>query len=473
MAVTALSCIIPTPQCLSLVGNDHFPLSSLTTIACDSALAPYGQEALRICQSFGIPATLSKTPASLQLSITPQLPPEGWSMGVRSDGIRLCGGDEAGLFYGLGALAQIIAAATMAGPKDALIECGDIKDAPRFKWRGFMLDCARHFQSVKTVKAVIKLMAAYRLNVLHWHLTDNQGWRLGTGIVPPDTSLDMLTTGSYSRDELLDIIDFAKRHFIQIVPEFDVPGHSRSLLHAFPEMACDPNDPGKEFCLGKRDTVMPFLKKIYDEIFAIFKDSKYIHFGGDEAETDHWDKCPHCQAALKERHFNNIRELENDFMVELTRYAVEKGFTPIVWGTSTPFPKDTVIQAWLDIREPLRQAANGCKTIMSVHTSYYFDYPANSSEPQETWMFALPEEGVYMADPYVIWPDTLKNMTLGPEACLWTEMIPEWRIVQKILPRLGAFAETAWSEPVRKDWHDFCKRRDCLRAAGYEDWLKA
>ena len=145
------------------------------------------------------------------------------------------------------------------------------------------------------------------------------------------------------------------------------------------------------------------------------------------------------------------------------------GFT----SKGLPFPADTVVQAWLDIREPARHIAAGCKTVMSVHTSYYFDYPADPSEPAETWMFGLPAEGVYLADPYVIWENDWKDGLLGPEACLWTEYVPEWRIVQKILPRLGAYAETAWSRPDRKDWHDFQRRTGMLRAAGYEDYLRS
>ncbi len=174
---------------------------------------------------------------------------------------------------------------------------------------------------------------------------------------------------------------------------------------------------------------------------------------------------------MKKGGFKTLRELENHFMRELTHFAVEKGRIPIVWGTGTPFPPETVIQAWLDIREPAKHIGNGCKCIMSVHTSYYFDYPADLNEPHESWMFALPEEGVYMADPYVIWEQQWKDKLLGPEACLWTEYVPEWRIIRKILPRLGAYAETAWSRPENKAWHDFRRRHELLTAAGYEDYL--
>ena len=470
---TALNCIIPVPESTEVSGEGKFSLRGLKKIYAESGLERFGRQAAENLSAFGISVqTGSKTASELRIGLNPEFGRESWRLQVSQAGISICGGDEAGVFYALQALTQVAAAASISGPSHAEIEYGTVKDSPRFPWRGFMLDPARHFQSVGTVKRIIRMMAAYRLNILHWHLTDNQGWRLGTGIVSPEASLNLLTGGSYSREDLLEVAAYAKENFVEIVPEVDVPGHSRGLLHAYPELACDPAAPGDELCLGRPET-LDFLKKIYAELMEIFPDSKYIHFGGDEAELTHWEKCPRCLAAMKKHGFRNLRELENHFMRELTHFAVEKGRTPIVWGTGMPFPEDTVVQAWLDIREPHRHIGNGCCCIMSVHTSYYFDYPADLNEPHESWMFALPAESVYMADPYVIWESDWKGALLGPEACLWTEYVPEWRIVQKILPRLGAYAETAWSRPENKDWHDFLRRRECLKAAGYEEYLRS
>ena len=470
MKRTVLNCIIPAPVSVEFSGEGAFMLRDLKNIHAAAGLERFARDAEKMLSAFGISAASGGKKTGLEIGLDSALGRESWRLEVNKRGILLAGGDEAGIFYGLQALTQIVAAASCSGPSTAEIEYGTVKDSPRFGWRGFMLDPARHFQSVNTVKRVIRLMSAYRLNILHWHLTDNQGWRLGTGIVSPEASLDKLTGGSYSRADLEEVAAYAKEHFVEIVPEVDVPGHSAGLLHAYPELACDPADPGRELCIGRTET-LDFLKKIYAELMDIFPDSRYIHFGGDEAETAHWEKCPRCQAAMKKGGFKTLRELENHFMRELTHFAVEKGRIPIVWGTGTPFPPETVIQAWLDIREPAKHIGNGCKCIMSVHTSYYFDYPADLNEPHESWMFALPEEGVYMADPYVIWEQPWKDNLLGPEACLWTEYVPEWRIIRKILPRLGAYAETAWSRPENKEWHDFRRRHELLTAAGYEDYL--
>ena len=473
MKDTALNCIIPAPVSIVFSGTGKLQLKELNKVRFEPGLERFGAEAVEMLSCFGITASICMEPGpGLGFELDPSLGHESWRLQVGKDGISIHGGDAAGVFYALQALTQVVAAASSAGPSTAEIEYGTVQDSPRFPWRGFMLDPARHFQSVKTVKRVIRMMAASRLNVLHWHLTDNQGWRYGTGIVSEKASGNTLTSGSYSKAELQEIAAFAKRYYIDIVPEIDVPGHSRGLIKAYPELACNPADPGSELCLGRPET-MPFLKRIFGELMDIFSDSKFIHFGGDEAELTHWEKCPRCQAAMKAGGFKNLRELENHFMRELTHFAVEKGRTPIVWGTGASFPEDTVIQAWLDIREPGTHIRNGNRCIMSVHTSYYFDYPADLSEPNESWMFTLSPESIYLADPCVIWESEWKSALLGPEACLWTEFVPEWRIVQKILPRLGAYAETAWSRPENKNWHDFLRRQEKLRAAGYEDYLRS
>jgi len=468
--ISALSCIIPAPMKLEVAGTGRFHLQSLGAIQAEDGLERLAQETGAMLTYFGVVAR-AEQPGRLQIGLNRELGAEGWRLQVSPDGLLLQGGDEAGVFYALQALTQVVAAASERGPSTASIEYGTVVDSPRFAWRGLLLDSARHFQSVATVKRVLRLMATYRLNVLHWHLTDNQGWRLDTGIVPPDTSLDQLSQGCYSREDLREVAAYAKRLFISIVPEVDVPGHSSSLLHACPELACNPASPGSELCLGRPET-LPFLKRLFADLMDIFPDSKYIHFGGDEAATGNWEKCPQCQAAMATHGFQNLRQLENHFMRELTCFAVDNHRIPIVWGTGLDFPPTTVIQAWLDIREPQRHIAKGGNCIMSVHTSYYLDYPAELDEYHEPWMFLLPEESLYMANPYVIWENDWKGHILGPEACLWTEYVPEWRIVQKILPRLGAFAETAWSREEQKDWHDFQRRSRRLRSAGFEEYLR-
>ena len=146
----------------------------------------------------------------------------------------------------------------------------------------------------------------------------------------------------------------------------------------------------------------------------------------------------------------------------------------MIWGTCSGqlYPPETIIQIWLDIREPLKVIPHGNKTVYSVHNSLYFDYPANLDEPWETWMFELSEKGVYMTDPYIIWPERVKDGTLGTEACLWTETVPQHRVMSKLFPRIFAYSECSWSMPENKSWHDFVRRKELLDAAGFTDFIK-
>lgn len=465
--------VLPIPSAIQK-HDGAMPVSELKTFHVPEELQIFSDEIMRTAAFFGLRFLPSPDPdADLVLKLNSGLGAEAWFMRIDPSSILIEGGGKAGLFYALAAFSQMLITALIKGPAGAVLNCGTACDKPRFGWRGLMLDSARHFQSKETVKAVIRLMAHFRLNTFHWHLTDGQGWRIASDLVPKLSNLAALSPGQYTPDDLREVAEFAGRHNIRIIPEIDIPGHSRGLLAAYPQYACDPAVPGKEFCLGNPET-KEFLKKIFAELLSIFPDSPIIHLGGDEAETTHWENCPRCKAAMQAGGFRNMRELENSFMVDMTRFIVEQGRTPMLWGTCSgqAYPADTIIQSWLDIREPLRVAPNGNKVVYSVHNSFYFDYPANLSEPFETWMFELSERGIYMADPYVIWEDRLKDTILGPEACLWTETVPEWRVMQKLLPRLAAYSECAWSPAEKKDWHGFLRRKELLEAAGYHDFLK-
>ena len=396
-----------------------------------------------------------------------------WSIRIENGKVVLTAGEMTGIRYAFSALTQMLFTAGIQGLKEDALDCVLIQDEPRFTWRSFMLDSARHFQKIDVIKQVLNICAALRLNTFHWHLVDNQGWRLPLASTANLTAAGSYSDGQYTRAELEDVVAYAKRLGITIVPEVDIPGHSNMLITNYPQLACDPADPGSELCIGNPETI-EFMKKVFRELMDIFTDSPYIHIGGDEAETEHWEKCEKCRAAMEKRGLKSMRELENAFMVDMSRFIVENGRTPMIWGTCSGqvYPADTIIQVWLDIREPLRVAPNGNKTVYSVHTSLYFDYPANLSEPWETWMFELKESGVYMTDPYIIWPEKVKDSVLGTEACLWTETVPQRRVIQKVLPRIFAYSECAWSAVGRKDYHDFVARKELLEAAGYMQYLQ-
>lgn len=439
-----------------------------------------------LCNDFGaLNADIEKLSSALKMNLKPSaqnadiiferadLKKNAWQINISPEKINVYANDNAGATYAFYALMQMLFAASIKGlPEDAL-DCADIYDEPRFEWRGFMLDCARHFQSADFIKKFLKTLAAFRINSFHWHLADSQGWRYPSRFADKITGKGCWSCGNYTIDELKEINQCANELGIRIIPEVDVPGHSELFLENYREYNCDPDQPGTEFCIGNPET-LKLLKNIYAELMEIFPDSPIIHIGGDEAETANWDKCPKCLAAMKEKNLKNSRELENSFMTELAEFIIERGRTPMIWGTCSGqlYPTETIIQMWLDIREPLKVIPHGNKTVYSVHNSLYFDYPANLDEPWETWMFELSEKGVYMTDPYIIWPEKVKDGTLGTEACLWTETIPQHRVMSKLFPRIFAYSECAWSAPDNKSWHDFVRRKELLDASGYTDYIK-
>ncbi|MBR2364481.1 MAG: family 20 glycosylhydrolase [Lentisphaeria bacterium] len=475
MRYSTLKCIIPVPVSVKengekLVFSDlkNFYSSSGKTVAATERLSDFFAFTGNKLEK----KTLEEE-CQIRFCEETSFTSEEWKMLITSKNIQILAGGKEGFSYAVEAFIQMAFAALREGPSTAYFDGGEIADKPRFGYRGFMLDPSRHFQDKATVLKAIELLAAFRINTMHWHLADNQSWRMPSSVVPEIVGKGTLTDGAYTREDIKEIVAFAAKNNIKIIPELDMPGHSGKILSARRQFACDPENPGREYCLGNAESKV-FIKKLLDEVMELFPDSPVIHVGGDEAETSAWEKCPKCLAAMKEKGFNNIRELENDFMVDITRYVVSKGRTPMMWGTCSGqvYPSDTIMQAWLDIREPLRIAPNKNKVVYSVHTSLYFDYPANQSEPLESWMFELTEKGVYMTDPYILWEKELSDTILGPEACLWTETLPQWRFIPKFLPRLAAYSECAWSRNERKDYYDFARRKEYLEAAGYYEFLR-
>ena len=245
-----------------------------------------------------------------------------------------------------------------------------------------------------------------------------------------------------------------------------MPGHSKGLLALHPELCCDPENPGYEFFLAKKE-VRTFLKKLIAEFAAHFPDSPRIHLGGDEADTIHWDRCPACQKLMKEKGFSDIRQLETSFMNDMAAYVRSLGRTPQTWFTGNVMEKSTVIQVWRSIHELKETLAQGNRMIFSVHDQVYLDYPEKSAEPFFNWMLFLSESCVYNTEPYAAWEKSIGDLLLGAESCLWTELIPEHRVMSKLMPRFVAFAETAWCRPQTKEWYNYLGRREHLDAGNW------
>ena len=307
----SLDVLIPRPQSI-LAAPGVVKVESLGSVSVPEGWERFGGELIRSAGVMGLDLTQEGVPVKLIISEDIKL--ESFEITITPDEVTISGGDGAGLFYGTGAFEQLLCIAVIRGTRGAELPCGRIVDSPRFGYRGFMLDSARHIQSVETIKKVLSLMARLRLNVFHWHLCDNQGFRTESKLFPELNTLAGMTPGFYTADEIKEICDFAAENFITVIPEIEMPGHSRGLLALHPELSCDPENPGREFCLGKAE-VRVFLEKLISEFVSLFPASKVIHLGGDEAESAHWETCPECQRAMKEKGLSNVRQLENDFMI--------------------------------------------------------------------------------------------------------------------------------------------------------------
>lgn len=463
--------LIPAPVKITPCPG-KLPVRKLATVSISPEFNMVVPELKRLFKALAMPMEFVSAGADIALVHCP-MPTGAWQMKITPEKITICAGERTGAFYGTNALAQMLFAATEKGhPEDAL-DCAEIEDAPRYPWRGFMLDSARQFQDKDFIKKFLRTLSAFRINSFHWHLVDSQGWRYPSKAAGKLGADGHWSFGQYTREDLQEISQCARDLGIRIIPEVDVPGHSTFLLQHYPEYACDPAEKCNEFCLGNPGS-LTFIKAILAELMEIFPDSPIIHIGGDEADTGHWEKCPDCNAALKTKNLADMRALENDFMAELANFVLSQGRTPMIWGPGIEqvYPKETIIQTWLNLRDTLRFHSHGNKVVHSVHSSLYFDYPADLNEYWESWMVELTEQGVYMTDPYFKWYEQLKDTVLGLEACLWTETAPQHRIMSKLFPRIFAYAECAWSQEENKNWNDYLRRKGKLEATGYLDFIR-
>ncbi len=473
MRYNTLECILPLPQ-KRIHGHGKLFCSNIARINGSSKAKAAVDILQKTFQMLEHPLN-SREGAGINF-IEQAMKEDAYRINISENGIEIISGSPRGFFYAAAALNQMLLCAVREGFAGSFLDTGSVEDFPRFAWRGFMLDSARHYQSADFIKSFLYMLALHRINVFHWHLSDNQSWRIDLQCLPGLAGSGTLNDGVYTREDIKSITALAAQLGIAIVPEIDVPGHSEMLLKKFPQYRCDPHaEHCREFCLGNPAS-SELIKKIFDELLELFPDSKFIHIGGDEAAVEHWQQCPRCQQAMREKNLTDLRALENDFMQQIANHIVRHNRTPILWGGGAPssltYDSSAVIQAWLDIREPIKLSANGNNIIYSVHNSLYFDYPANQHEPQKNWMFELSERGVYLTDPYMVWQEKVEDHLLGLEACLWTETIPQWRVFSKLLSRLNAYSEAAWSNQVERNFDDFLRRENYLAAAGYSDLIK-
>lgn len=417
---------------------------------------------------------------------------EAYKLIVNDKRVCISGASEAGVFYGIQTLRKSLPVAQDINVNLSAVE---IYDKPRFAYRGAMLDVARHFYTVDEVKTFIDMLALHNINRFHWHLTDDQGWRIEIKKYPKLMSVasERKETvvgrwysgiydgkpygGYYTQDELRDVIDYAAKRHITIIPEVDLPGHMQAALTAYPELGCTGGPyevrtiwgvSQDVLCVGN-DFTLQFVKDVLSEVADIFP-SEYIHIGGDECPKVRWEKCPKCQKRIKSlglksdaKHTKEQR-LQSYMIQEAAKYLKEKGkriigWTEILEGGLVP---DATLMSWIGESGGIEAAHQHHDVIMTPNTYLYFDYYQSKKVEDEPLAIGgyLPIEKTYNYEPM---PKELtkeeQQYIKGVQANLWTEYIPVFSQVQyMVLPRLGAAAEVQWTDPSKKDYKDFLRR---------------
>jgi hexosaminidase len=419
-----------------------------------------------------------------------QSSPESYDLTVNPGRIIIEAPDQAGLFYGAQTLLQLVPSDASTAGTGSQIQCLHIQDQPRFSWRGLELDVARHFFNKQEIKQLLDEMAMYKLNTFHWHLVDDQGWRIeikkypkltqmgawrqnvGFGLDPKKATAfgsDGRYGGFYTQDDIREVVAYAKSRHINIVPEIEMPGHSCAALMAYPQFSCTggpfTNDlPGGifdgVFCAGN-DGSFKFMEDVLTEVMDLFP-GKYIHIGGDEVLTNNWKNCPKCQARMKKEGLHHEMELESYFIRRIEKVINAHERRLIGWSEIREggLARNATIMDWAG--GAIEAATSGHDVVMSPLNDCYFDHYQSkdiANEPHAIGGY-LPLEQVYAFEPIPakLAPQFRRHI-LGAQANVWTEYMPSFSHVQyMIFPRICAMAEVVWSPREARDWDSFSRR---------------
>lgn len=499
--------IIPEPfQVTKGVGVYQLP-SAIVIHAPTDAAEVANQMAAQLKLVTGNKVEWSKRNATIILSIIKDatLGTEGYQLNVNGNGIAIQANSNAGLFYGWQTLQQLMPSAIYAKSRQAnanwQIPYVTIIDKPRFEWRGMMLDVSRHFFSKEEVKVFIDDMARYKYNRFHWHLTDDQGWRIEIKSLPRLTEIGawraerkgkwMNTTtplasepktygGFYTQEDIKEVVAYAKAKFIEVIPEIDVPGHSMAMIAAYPQLSTTPNYPyqvnvGEEFMdweglnghvTAKIDNsldpsnekVYDYLDKIFGEIAPLFP-FEYIHMGGDENAKNNWEKSSNVQALMKKEGLKNMNEVQSYFVKRVQKIINEKGKKMMGWDEILEggLSGNAAVMSWRGVTGGIEAAKRGHKVVMSPTSYNYLDYYQGEMTAEGKVYAGLRMKKTYSFDPVPEGVDP--NLILGNQGNQWTEQLQTLRNVQYMTwPRALAIAETSWSPKERKNWNSFTKK---------------
>ena len=449
-----------------------------------------------------VSSTQKEAKARIILDLNPQLPAEAYKLNVSKKQVRIEASRPAGFYYALQTLKQLMPCNVMAGVATSdhsqwSLPSVEIEDAPRFEWRGFMLDEGRHFFGKDEIKRVIDMMAIYKMNRFHWHLTEDQGWRieikkypkltetgawrnskvLAYGDVKPDGER---YGGFYTQKDIKEIVAYAKKKFIEIIPEIDIPGHSQAAVAAYPEfLACDPENKHEVWLQQGISTdvinvanpkAMQFAKEVIDELTELFP-FNYIHLGGDECPTNKWQKNDECKKLLSEIGSSNFRDLQIYFYKQLKDYIATKPadqqrqlifWNEVLHGNTSILGNDITIMAWIGANAAAKQAAKqGMNTILSPQIPYYINRKQSKlpTEPMSQGHGTETVEAVYNYQPLKDVDAALQPYYKGVQANFWTEWVTEPSVLEYLmLPRLAAVAEAGWTPQEKRNYENFKER---------------
>lgn len=489
-SASASSPVIPKPV-KAESGTGKFNLDRPLKMAYPDADSIHS--AVKTGAAFLSNATYVSTPAQadIVMQFNNTIPAEGYNLDVNSDKITIEASTASGFFYALQTLRQL------AGAEGTSVDGVSISDSPRFGWRGFMLDEGRHIFGKDEVKKVLDMMALMKMNRLHWHLTEDQGWRIeipkyplltkvgakrtSTSLGWGDYNIDTVPyDGYYTQADIREIVAYAKDRFIEIVPEIDIPGHSQAAVAAYPEiLACDPENPHEVWLeQGVSDDVInvanpaavQFAKDVIDDVITLFPFG-YLHLGGDECPTKKWENNEACQKQLAEIGSENYRDLQINFYKELQNHIAAQApdrqrrlifWNEVLHGNTGILGDDIVIMAWVGAdKAALEAAQKGLNTILTPQIPYYINRKQSplATEPLSQGRGTENVEAVYSYVPMKNVPADLQSKYMGVQANFWSEWViaPEF-LEYLMMPRLAAVAEAAWTPQDERQYSDFRQR---------------
>ena len=505
LAQTQTLNIIPAPARAEAM-QGTFSISPDTKIIFSAAgaekSAAFLNDYLKKFYGFELKTTKKKTDNAIELTLTHSSNnsiPGAYNMNVSGKNILIGGNDEEGVFYGVQTLIQLLPAEKSS---TLTVQQCTISDGPRFAYRGMMLDCGRHFFPVEFVKQYIDFLALHKLNTLHWHLTEDQGWRIEIKKYPKLTQVGACRNGTiighhpgtgndntkycgyYTQAQVKDIVNYAADRYITIIPEIEMPGHASAAIAAYPQLSCFPDGPtpiakgvtwsgdstGKQVqqswgvypdVFTPTDYTFKFLEDVLDEVIQLFP-SKYIHIGGDECPKDYWKRSEFCQNLIKEKGLKDEHGLQSYFINTIEKYLNSKGRQIIGWdeileGGLAP---NATVMSWRGEAGGIEAAKQHHNVIMTPTTYVYFDYSQTKHEDSLTIGGYLPLETVYNYEPFSPKLASEEQQYIkGVQANLWSEYVKDGEKVEyMVFPRMEALCEIAWSSKDKKSWQDFQQR---------------